>query len=135
MPTVILGGSDVRQFPEHCEFQAGERWPDDLTKLFDEAAKSFSATAYTSTSMVCRKILMSCACREGAKEGESFAFYVDYIIANVFPLPKAKSTIDAIRQIGNEANHKVAFVTRDDAKRALKIINYLLTSIYSLPDA
>ncbi len=135
LPAVILTHPEIQQFPEHCEFTPGDGWPDDLTNLFDEAAKSFTAAAYTSTTMVCRKMLMVCACHEGADEGLQFVKYVDYIIANVLPLPKARDSIDAIRKIGNEANHDVAFVSRDDARRAMSIVTYLLNSVYSLPEA
>ena len=136
LPTVIVVDDEgQKQFPEYCQFQPGKNWPADLTRLFEEAARSFSACAYTSATMVCRKILMVCACHEGADEGLQFVKYVDYIVENVLPLPKAKGSIDAIRTIGNDANHEVNFVSRDDAQRALSIVNYLLTSAYSLPQA
>ena len=136
LPTaIVISPGGVIQFPEFCEFHPGENWPDDLTQLFDEATKSFSASAYTSATMVCRKILMVCACHEGADEGLQFVKYVDYIVSTVLPLPKAKGSIDAIRKIGNDANHSAAFVTREEAKRALSIVNYLLNSVYSLPDS
>ena len=137
LPTVVVSPKDgiPTQYPEYCEFQPGANWPTDLTTLFEEATKSFSASAYTSTTMVCRKILMVCACHEGAAEGLSFVKYVDYIVDNVLPLPKARDSIDAIRKIGNDANHGVAFVSRDDARRALSIVTYLLNSVYSLPES
>jgi hypothetical protein len=136
LPTVIVNdGESEKQFPEYCRFQPGEKWPSDLTRLYEEATRSFSACAYTSTTMVCRKMLMVCACQEGADEGLQFAKYVDYIIENVLPLPRAKGSIDAIRTNGNDANHSVSFVSRDDAQRALAVITYLLNSVYSLPQA
>ncbi len=136
LPTLIVAadGND-RQFPEHARFQAGENWPAELERLYQEASLSFTASAYTSTTMVARKILMVCACNEGAPEGLSFVKYVDYIVDNVLPLPKAKASIDAIRTIGNDANHSVAFVSRDDAMRAMSIVTYLLNSVYSLPES
>ncbi|MGB7323630.1 MAG: DUF4145 domain-containing protein [Rubripirellula sp.] len=136
LPTLIVAvdGSD-RQFPEHARFQAGENWPAELERLYQEASLSFTASAYTSTTMVARKILMVCACNEGAAEGLSFVKYVDYIVDNVLPLPKAKASIDAIRTIGNDANHSVAFVSRNDAMRAMSIVTYLLNSVYSLPES
>ena len=78
---------------------------------------------------------MVCACREGAAEGKAFAEYVDYIVTEVLPMQRAKASIDAIRKIGNEANHDVAFVEKDDAGRALSIATYLLNAVYSLPVA
>jgi hypothetical protein len=69
--------------------------------------------------MVCRKVLMVCACQEGDTDGKKFVEYVDHITTNVLTFAKAKDPIDKIRTIGNDANHNVKFVGRDDAKRAM----------------
>ena len=127
--------SGTHQAPRAVEFVAGENWPPELSKLFVEASLSFSASAFTACAMVCRKILMAVACKQGDAEGETFAHYVDYIIQNVVPIPTAKAPIDAIRTIGNEANHDLAFVSEADARRAMGIAKYVLTAAYSLPSA
>jgi hypothetical protein len=136
-PTMILerGGVSFAQFPEAKHYQPGERWPSDLCQLYDEAAKAFAAGAYTATTMVARKLLMATACKEGDADGKNFATYVDFIITTVLPFPKAKDSIDRIRKIGNEANHSIQFVSRDDAKKAMDIVTYMLTTIYSVPPA
>lgn len=136
-PTTIIerGGTVVSQLPEAREFQVGERWPPELEQLFEEAAKAYAAGAFTASAMVSRKILMACACHEGDTDGKKFVDYVDYITNKVLTFPKAKDSIDKIRGIGNEANHKVFFVGRDDARRALSIVSYMLATIYSLPSA
>jgi hypothetical protein len=59
--------------------------------------------------------------------------YVTYITNTVLTFPKAKDSIDKIRDIGNDANHDVAFVAPDDARRAMQIVTYMLNTIYSLP--
>lgn len=136
-PSMLLsrGGVEFAQFPEAKHFQAGERWPADLAQLYDEAAKSFAAGAYTASTMVARKLLMATACKEGDQDGKQFAVYVDYITNTVLTFPKAKDSIDRIRKIGNEANHSIQFVGRDDAKKAMDIVTYMLNTIYSLPTA
>ena len=136
-PTTIVerGGVVIHQLPEAREFQVGEKWPPELEQLFDEAAKSYAAGAFTACAMVCRKILMACACHEGDADGKHFTDYVDYITNTVLTFPKAKDSIDKIRGIGNEANHKIRFVSRDDARRAMSIVSYMLSTIYSLPSA
>lgn len=136
-PSVMIerGGAVVSQIPEAREFEAGDRWPPELGQLFDEAARAFAAGAFTATAMVCRKVLMACACQEGDADGKPFTQYVDYIVGTVLTFPRAKEAIDKIRGIGNEANHKVKFVSRDDARRALSIVSYMLSTIYSLPSA
>lgn len=65
--------------------------------------------------------------------GKKFAHYVDYLPNDVLNFPAARQTIDQIREIGNDANHEVAFVEKDDARRAMQIIEYTLNAIYALP--
>ncbi len=136
-PTVIVerGGNVVAQIPEAREFEPDEKWPQDLSRLFEEASKSYAAGAYTASAMASRKLLMACACTEGADEGKSFVEYVGFITDKVLTFSKAKEAIDKIRAIGNEANHKIRFVTRDEARRALSIVDYMLKAVYSLPSA
>ena len=136
-PTVIVKRSQamVSQAPEAREFRSDPRWPPDLIQLFDEGAAAFGSGAFTAASMVARKILMACACHEGADDGKAFTYYVDYVTDTVLTFPRAKTAIDQIRTIGNEANHSIQFVTADSAKRALEIVAYTLNAIYSLPSA
>lgn len=131
-------GALLVQLPVTKDFHSDPTWPKGLTDLYDEAAKCYAAGAFTAASMVCRKLLMSCACHEQAKtsqpkEGESFAYYVDYIANSVLNFPIAKTPIDAIRQIGNDANHHVKFVTKREAERTMKIVHHMLDTIYVFP--
>lgn len=136
-PSIVIQHKDasIVQYPQPIEFRSVASWPADLAKLYDEAAKAYSAGAYTAASMVCRKLLMSCACHEKADEGKSFAEYVEYITEKVLTFPRAKGAIDRIRTIGNEANHEIQFVDQMGAQRALQIVTYMLNTIYSLPSA
>lgn len=136
-PTIIIekDGQVLTQLPLVNEFPAGKNWPADLRDLYEEAAKAYCAGAFTAASMVCRKILMACACEEGDGEGKSFAQYVDHITTKVLTFPRATAAIDAIRSIGNDANHKVTFVAQADARRSLEIITYMLNAVYALPSA
>lgn len=122
-------------FPMPREFIANPTWPSDLGKLFSEAAGAFAAESFTAAAMTARKILMAVAVAEGEADGKSFAEYVGFITTNVLSMPRAKSAIDAIRTIGNDSNHKIAFVNRVDAHRALTIVRYLLDTVYALPHA
>jgi hypothetical protein len=113
----------------------GENWPAELEQLYSVASKTFASGAYTACAMVCRKLLMVCACQEGAKDGLKFVEYVKHITDEVLTFPQAKDPIDKIRHIGNDANHTIKFVTREDANRAMSIITYTLNTIYSLPSS
>jgi hypothetical protein len=135
-PAILIEKGDemISQMPAPKEFHAGPGWPPDLAQLFSEAAQCYASGAYTATAMVCRKILMVCACAEGAEDGKPFASYVDKII-EVLSFERARNAIDAIRHIGNDANHALQFVGRDGARRALSIVAYMLNTMYSLPSA
>jgi hypothetical protein len=134
-PTLLVknGANLVSQTPIAREFHASPNWPNDLRELYEEAAKSYSASAFTASAMLCRKMLMECACHEGDQEGKNFTQYVDFIVQHVLTMPKARATIEAIRSIGNEANHKVQFVAEPDARKAMEIATYLLQAVYSIP--
>lgn len=134
-PSVITEkeGDIVSQIPLAKVFHSEPDWPPDLATLYEEAATSYSAGAFTSASMVCRKLLMACACDKGDAEGRKFVQYVDYITDEVLTYSDAKTAIEKIKDIGNEANHKISFVNKVDAERALKIVTYLLRAVYSLP--
>lgn len=136
-PTILIeeSGSVISQMPMAREFSVSGSWPTELAQLYEEAAKSLSAGANTACAMVCRKLLMATACHEGDADGKQFAAYVSYITDTVLAFPKAKASIDKIRNIGNEANHNVSFVSPDDARRAMQIVTYMLNTIYSLPAA
>jgi hypothetical protein len=128
-----VGDKVVYQTPIAKEFSASDSWPRELGQLYDEAAAAYSAGAHTACAMVCRKLLMTTACKEGDTDGKSFVSYVNYITDSVLTFPKAKAAIEKIKNIGNEANHHVAFVSPDDSRKALTIITYMLNAIYSLP--
>ncbi len=135
--SVILerNGNVIRQSPVALQFTAAPDWPTTLKQLYEEAAKSHAANAHTAAAMVCRKVLMVCACEKGAKDGLTFTQYVDHITKNVLTFPAAQNAIDAIRGIGNDANHQVAMVNQADAERAMRIVTYMLNTIYSFPAA
>lgn len=107
--------------------------PDEkVEQLFDEAKKCFSISAFTSTVMCCRKLLMNIAVSEKAKEGLSFVEYVNYLNDNNYITPKGKQWVDSIRKLGNEANHKIAFKTQKEAERILTFTEMLLRFIYEM---
>jgi uncharacterized protein DUF4145 len=136
-PTVMVvkDKAIALQLPQAREFKADTNWPPDLGRLFDEASSAYAAGAFTASAMASRKVLMACAVDQGDADGKRFIEYVDHIVNTVLTFPKARAAIDSIRTIGNDATHKVVFVSCDDARRALSIVRYLLNTVYSLPGA
>lgn len=106
---------------------------EDVEQLFNEAKACFSISAFTSSVMCSRKLLMNLAVSEGAKEGKGFVEYVNYLNDNNYIPPNGKEWVDSIRKLGNEANHKINFKTQEDAARILNFTEMLLRFIYELP--
>jgi Domain of unknown function (DUF4145) len=99
-------------------------------KLYNEARDCTSVGAYTAAAMLCRKILMHLAVQHGAKPGDTFAAYVDYLQAAGYVPPNGKEWVDEIRKKGNESNHEVIMVDQADAERILAFTEMLLRFSY-----
>jgi len=104
-----------------------------VVALYDEARKTTGAGCYTSAVLACRKLLMHIAVSKGAKAGDSFVSYVEFLSDKNYVPPDAKDWVDHIRKIGNEANHEIAIMKRDDAEELLSFIEMLLKVIFEFP--
>lgn len=114
-------GAEVRNVPE-----------DGIRQLYDEARDCIAAGAFTACVMVCRKILMNLAVREGAPQNQSFVEYVDYLAANNHIHVKGKPWVDRIRKNGNYATHEIPQVKEADAKDSLYLVEMLLRFNFEL---
>lgn len=101
--------------------------------LFEEARSCFSINAYTSSVICCRKLLMNLAVAQGANEGSTFAEYVTYLASNGYVPPNGRAWVDEIRKLGNEANHKISFRTKEEAVMILGFTEMLLRFVYEMP--
>jgi hypothetical protein len=107
--------------------------PPDLKALYDEARRTTTAGCYTAAVMLCRKMLMNFAVHHNAIEGESFAYYVDYLSKNNYIPPDGKHWVDHIRNKGNEANHEIKLMGEADASDLLVFVEMLLRLNFELP--
>ena len=108
--------------------------PESLNALYEEARKCATNNCYTSSVMVCRKILMNIAVEQGASEGLKFIEYVNYLSDKGFILPNGKGWADHIRKKGNEANHEITLMDENDARDLIIFIEMLLKFIYEFPN-
>jgi hypothetical protein len=116
-------GGDVRNIPN-----------EEVKALYDEARNCMKVSAYTAAVMCCRKLLMNVAVSEGAEENKSFAHYVNYLAEEGHIPPKAASTwVDHIRDKGNDANHEIQIMTREDAERLIRFSEMMLRIMYEYP--
>jgi len=105
----------------------------EVKTAYDEANKCFIAGAWTATAMLCRKILMNIACSFGAKEGESFVHYVEYLYEKRYLNQQLEVWARRVKDVGNDANHKVMKISRDEARDIFDFIYFLLIVLYELP--
>lgn len=124
-----------------------EQWPgprvggnvsqiaDDVKGLYEEARQSVTVNAYTGAVMLCRTILMHVAVEKGAKPGETFQSYVKWLIDEHYVPRGSDGWLDYIRARGNDANHKIVPMNRDDALGVLGFTEAMLRNVYELPAA
>lgn len=130
-PTYISGDKQYPGVPFGSD--VSDAVDEDIKNLYDEARFATSVNSYTLTVLACRKLLMHIAVSQGAKEGLSFAQYVDYLDENHFTPPNSKDWVDHIRKKGNEANHEIVMMKKNDAEELLEFIHMILTFLYEYP--
>ena len=104
-----------------------------VSALYEEARTCTSAGAYTSAVLSCRKLLMHIAVSQGAEEGKSFVFYVDHLSDKGFLPPGSRDWVDHIRQKGNEANHEITVMAKEDAEELITFSELILRFLFEYP--
>lgn len=133
-PTFFDSGQ--RQFPGALFGDSVSDISDPLVEsLYQETKLCIGATAYTSAVLASRKLLMHIAVAKGAKENQSFAFYVHFFSDQGFVPPDAKPWVDHIREKGNEATHEIILMKREDAEEIVSFVGMLLKIIFEFPAA
>jgi len=91
-----------------------------------------AVNAFSAAVMVCRKILMHIAVEKGAKKGDSFKNYIEYL-SGKYISEESKRWVGLIRNKGNEANHEIVTMLKSDAEQMIDFTAMLLTIIYEYP--
>lgn len=100
--------------------------------LYQEARDCMKVGAYTASVLTSRKLLMHIAVENDAPEGASFASYVEFIAEHLLG-PRQRSWIDHIRTQGNQANHEVKLMGKEEAMQLIDFLEMLLKLIYEYP--
>jgi predicted RNA-binding Zn-ribbon protein involved in translation (DUF1610 family) len=130
-PTFIR--SDGDQFPGPPHGKDVDNLPKDVNKLYREARECIRHSLHNASVLTARKILMHVAVDKGADEDSSFQQFVEYLDdANYLP-PGGEGWVDVIRQKGNEANHEIPSMTKQDAEELVKFLEMLLRIVYEMP--
>lgn len=101
--------------------------------LYEEARKCTNNNAFTAAVLSCRKLLMHIAVAKGATAGKNFIEYVEFLADKNYIPPDAKDWVDHIRKKGNEANHEIMIMSREDAIDLISFSEMLLKLIYEFP--
>ena len=104
-----------------------------VENLYNEARDCTSVGSYTAAVLLCRKLLMNIAVQHGAKEGDSFVSYVNYLEESGYVPPNGRRWVDTIRKKGNEATHEIALMSEKDAQQIIIFVEMLLRFIYEFP--
>lgn len=128
-----LDARDGRQFPGSLYGDSVEKLPGGVEPLYGEVRTAMAASIYTLAVMGCRKILAHIAVEQAAQPNLSFEAYVDYLADNGYVPPNGKGWVDHIRKKGNEANHEIAVMSKQDAEEVVTFTSMLLKFVYELP--
>lgn len=107
--------------------------PPESAAIYREARNCMTVSAYTAVVMLCRKLLMHVAVAEGAKEKDTFAGYVEHLVAAGYVPPKSRGWVDRIRLKANEANHEIPPIQRADAEELIALSEMVLKLVYEYP--
>jgi hypothetical protein len=107
--------------------------PPDVGALYTEARRCMTVNTFTSAVLTCRKLLMHIAVAKGAPAGKSFLEYVEFLADKHYVPPDGMGWVDHIRKKGNEANHEIKVMSRDDAKDLIEFSEMLLKIVYEFP--
>jgi len=110
-----------------------EKLPENIKTLYNEIRDCTGINAYTSAVLSSRKLLMHIAVEQGSEKGKSFLEYVNFLADKGFVPPNGKEWVDHVRDKGNEANHEIVLMEKDNVLDLINFIEMLLKFIYEFP--
>lgn len=106
--------------------------PKEVQASYEEARRCMEVNAYTAAELICRKILMHVAADKGAKEGQSFVKYLDYLATSGYVTTPMKGWVDLIRTHGNTSTHKLESPEKERAQSTVMFTAELLRLVYEM---
>ena len=122
------------QYPDVAPGNDVNHLPEELGLLFKEARNCVAASAYTGSVLLCRKLLMNIGVKQGADEGKSFIYYVNFLADQGYIPPNGRGWVDHIRRKGNEATHEIALMSKADCEDLIAFSEMLMKFIYEFPN-
>jgi|SRR6267154_114783 len=124
---------DDKQYPGVPFGNEVDSVPGDVGALYAEARFCVTVNSFTSSVLTCRKLLMHIAVEKGAPKGKTFLEYVEYLADKHYVPPDGMGWVDQIRKKGNEANHEIKVMSREDAEDLIEFSEMLLKFVYEFP--
>jgi hypothetical protein len=122
-----------KQHPAEPFGKSVEGIPDPtVLAVYNDARQAIASGAYTAAVLCCRTLLMHVAVEQGEPSGKSFANYVNFLCKKF--APSGRDWVDQIREWGNDANHKIVVMEKEDAEHILQFTEMLLKIIYEYPN-
>ena len=127
-PTFFLGADQV---PSPRYGNMVPNLPPALEALYIEACHCMSIEAYTSSVLLCRRILMHIAVAQGAAENQPFDVCLEFLIQRNIVPPRGMGWVETIRRRGDIATHEIPQLARSDADQFMTYIELLLRFTYA----
>ena len=112
--------------------ECAEELQDEIKSAYKEAVRCLSIDAYTTTTMMCRKILMLISMDLGADKNKGFKYYVDYLEENGYITQLIKNWTSYVRVGGNDANHKIESINDQYAMNIFMFVTALLVRVHTM---
>ncbi len=125
---------DGRQSPCVIYGNSVNNIPELIREIYDETRRCTSLSCYTAAVLCCRKLIMHIAVSKGVKEGGTFKNYVEFLSNKGYLPPDGKQWVEVIKNKGNEANHEIKIMNKEDAEDLIIFIEMLLKFIYEFPE-
>ena len=132
LPTIITR-HDKRYPPSGLSITV-KGLPEHIGEVYKEVKDCLVIGAWTATNMLARKLLMNVAVDKGADENKAFAYYVVWMDKSEWNTTGLKLGLDRIRAKGNDANHEIKEVSKEDVEEIFELLTMFLRLVYEFPD-
>lgn len=108
--------------------------PDEIKEAYNETRRALASNSPRAAALLARTLLQYIAVEHGASSGEKFEHYVDYLGTKGFVPPGAKTWLDHVRRVGNDAAHVKQDVTHAQVVKLVEFMGLLLRFTYQFPN-